>query len=300
MADKEQSVAADALDVAAMEAIASQTEEQVVEEVIEEQPEEPKEQVEQEVAEAEEEEPPAEEPEADEEGLPKAHGERSKLGRKLSAYHRRVDELENSQREQFARIENLLQRGLTSKPKETRKKKEPEPNQLENFLSSLDPDEPLTVKEAMKLFQGYQEEAERIADEKYHHNKEAEETRTREYRDNYDKAIFDLASSLGTPEDREKVFEELTTMSYNPTSDPLRDAELNWRKAETAYLRKQVAVANRTVPTKGEKPPATVTKPQAKVPKQEKKVELDPWAEKYLKFAESANGSEYVDKLLKE
>lgn len=287
MADKEQATAADdALSQAAAEAIESQKDVEDKQEQQEEQPE----QVEQEAAEAEE--TTAEEQQAQPEQLPQDHTERSNLGRKLSAYHRRMDEFESRQREQqegFARLADLLENKLLVREENSQNEVPPQ------YLAGLDPEEPITAKEAIRLAQSI---AAKMADERYQQNKQTEQKQTREYRDAYDRTVLNLASSL-TPDEQEGIFTEMTQMQYDPTDDPYRDGELNFRKAEIAYLRRKAAQATRTVPTKGEKPPGTVTA-QKTVPKKEKEIKLDAWAEKYLQFAERESGADHAKKLLKE
>lgn len=200
----------------------------------------------------------------DAEGLPLGHTQRSDLGRKVSALHRRQDEVDD-------RIDRLLS------VMETREL--PEDPGLQS-----EPGDIVTHADINKILD------------------DREKTKTQNAQ-NYDKqyvaSISALSSELSEQEYNE-IFAEMQNITYNPSNDPAKDAELNFIKAERAFLRKKVA-GKKTNPLKGEKPRSalggitnqTVVVKDATLPK------LDAAGESYLSFVAREDGTESATKLHK-
>ena len=257
MDDTNKTTAADALDQAAAEAVESQKTDES-EEVTEQTTEEPAFTP---VAEAEEQ--TAEE--LDDEGLPKEHKERSDLGRKVSAVHRRMDEMDNK----FDRMLQYLE--STVKPKDS--------------LEDLDENEPITRKDLER----WQNEI-----------KVKEEQQEIKYRDEYVKTIAGLGTDLGQAE-YDAVIAEMQSLTYNPTKDPARDAEINFYRAERAYLRKKVAQPQRKNPLKGattDVKPGVATSQKTVVP-EKAMPKLDADAQAYLDYVRRTDGDEKAQKIAK-
>ena len=256
MAENEQTEAADELTQAATEAVESQ-ESEVSEETNEEVAQE-------QVAETPEEETVEE---LDKEGLPSDHKERSDLGRKLSATHRRIDEIDGK----FGRIEGMLE--TLVKP------------QTEDPIADLAPDEPITRAEAEQI---------------YAKREEAREIKKKTYDSDYSKTLAGLGPDLGEDE-WNGVLEELKTMTYDPTSDPIRDARENFFKAENIYLRKKVAQPiEKKVPLKNDAAPGGGITNQKAVVKETAAPKLDAAGQSYLDYVTREDGAEHASKLVKD
>jgi regulator of replication initiation timing len=282
MDENQETSAAEELTQAAEEAVADQQTTQETEETTEET---------EEVAETTEE---VVEEQAEE--LPTDHKERSNLGRKLTALHRRVDETDNQFGDIKKQLESLIKQNV----------KDP--------LESLEPDEPVTRKEMESIL----EARERLR-----------ESRDKSYNENYVRTISGLGSDLGQEEydavlaemrdvtydptdnperdaemnflKAEKIY--LRKVTYDPTDNPERDAEMNFLKAEKIYLRKKMAKpADKVNPLKGEKPKDKlgVATTQTSVTKETKQPKLDDYAQSYLDSVRRRSGDEYADKLLKD
>lgn len=262
MADDTNKTAAtdDALDKAAADAVASQ--EEVVEEVVEETKVEA-----------------APEPEAEQldEGLPTDHKARTRLGKTVAAMHRRQDTSD----ERIERMIDMMERQMeSSKPKP------------EDPLENMDANEPLTAGELREILTK-REEARETRDSE----KRSAETRVQTaYDSEYLTSFQGLATDL--PEDEYNgILEEMKTLSYNPTANGGMDAELNFYKAERAYLRKKVAQPlKKEVPLRGDKVPGVVTnnKVTEKVGSLPK---LDAAGESYLAFVRAEDGAEAAEKV---
>lgn len=201
------------------------------------------------------------------EELPQDHKDRSDLGRKLSAYHRRVDEIDNK----FERIMGYL---------ETQKKEEAPEQELE-------PDEPVTRGEMERILAA---------------REERRKSREQSYNDNYVRTISGLGSDLGQDE-YDAVLAEMKDITYDPSENAERDAEMNFLKAERIYLRKKMAKpAEKVNPLKGEKPKEKlgVATTQTSVTKETKQPKLDSYAQSYLDSVRRRDGDEYASKLLKD
>ena len=250
MEDNQQATAADdALDNAAAEVVETEEVTQETEEVVE-TPE-----VEQ-VAETETVE------ELDKNGLPTEHKQRSELGRKLSAVHRRIDETDNK----FDRIMNYLETAAKPTPDE------------------LSPDEPVTASDLDQVLEA---------------RDAAREDKKKTYNDSYAKAIARMGPELGQDE-YDEIIAELTTFTYDPSSDPARDAELNFHKAERMYLRKKIAKPiEKENPLTGKTPSNKpgVANGQKTVVKEAAKPKLDKAGESYLEFVRSEDGDDAANKL---
>ncbi|MCK4328787.1 hypothetical protein KAX02_02985 [candidate division WOR-3 bacterium] len=202
--------------------------------------------------------------ELDAEGLPQDHKSRSDLGRKISAFHRRQDEFDD-------RIDRLLSvmetQGLPEDP----------------GLQS-EPGDIVTHADINKILD------------------DREKTKTQNAQ-NYDKqyvaSISALSSELSEQEYNE-IFAEMQNITYNPSNDPARDAELNFIKAERAFLRKKVA-GKKTNPLKGEKPRSALggITNQTTVVKDATLPKLDAAGESYLNFVAREDGAESATKLHK-
>jgi len=255
MDENQETSAADALTQAAEEAVASQeTNTQETEETAEETTEQ--------VAETTEE--VVEEPAKEE--LPEDHKDRSDLGRKLSAYHRRVDEIDNK----FDHIQRSLD---ALQPKEA--------------IEEVSPDEPITRAEAEAIYEA--------RDKKKVKSDQS-------YNDNYVRTISGLGADLSQTE-YDAVLAEMKDITYDPSNNPAMDAEMNFLKAERVYLRKQAAQpADKVNPIKGEKPKDSlgVTTAQTSVTKETKMPKLDAPAQSYVDHVRRRDGDEAADKLLKD
>jgi hypothetical protein len=253
MADETTETVAADLDAAASEAVASQ----------EEKPETTEEVVEEQVAETTEEVVEA----LDEDRLPTDHKERSDLGRKVSAYHRRVDGLENK----IDRIVSLLE----TKPEE----EAPE--------GDLSPDEPMTRRDTENLLVARDNQ---------------KESKAKSYSDNYTKAVSTLGPNLSQDE-YDGVLAEMQTMRYDPSDNAQIDAEINFQKAENIYLRKKMAQPiGKDNPIKGEavKGKLGVTTTQKTVVKETVMPKLDAHAQSYVDSVRRDRGDEAADKLMKD
>ena len=180
---------------------------------------------------------------------------------------------------------------VEEKPKE-------EPIEVEKFMGRLDPEEPLTAGEAIKLFQ---ELASEVSQKTYSQNEDAKARQSQQYRDTYDRTLTDHLSLVSNDE-QQGILEELGKMTYDATDDAARDSKENFLAAQNAFLRKVAVKAStpkKEIKVKGEKPPQTVT--TQKVPKKpEKTIELDDAAKAYLDFAAAESGEGHREKLLKE
>lgn len=265
------------LNAAAASAVAEQTE----------TPESPP--VEEEVEQPEVEEPPKEEveqpkeppkEELDDDGLPKDHAARSDLGRKLSALHRRQDSIESETKATLDRISQLLEKVATSKT---------ETPALD--VPQLDPDEPVTYKEVLKIVES-REQAKVQAKTQY----------DRSYSTTLERSFSEYVDEKGelNAAEIDGVLEEMKSIKYTPSSDPEKDALSNLRKAERAYLKKQTAQPKQKVnPLKGEAPrsPLGTTNGGKSPQKTVTPMKLDKDAEAYLKYVSAADGAERADKL---
>jgi hypothetical protein len=104
-------------------------------------------------------------------------------------------------------------------------------------------------------------------------------------------------------EEYDAVLAEMRDVTYDPTDNPERDAEMNFLKAEKIYLRKKMAKpADKVNPLKGEKPKDKlgVATTQTSVTKETKQPKLDEYAQSYLDSVRRRSGDEYADKLLKD
>jgi hypothetical protein len=97
------------------------------------------------------------------------------------------------------------------------------------------------------------------------------------------------------------VIAEMQSMTYDPSNDPKRDAEINFYKAERAYLRKKIAPPRKN-PLEGKKPEEKigVATAQKTVVKEPATPKLDAAAQSYLDFVRSEDGEERASKLVKE
>ena len=211
------------------------------------------------------EEPKEEEPEFDEDGLPLNHAARSELGRKVAAYHRRMDMLEEKlgKLDEFdSKINTLLQ--YFNKPEE-----------------EIDPDMPMTFRDFMKIQEKTSREQAQLAEA---YNKSYISTITalsKDMDDDYYKAVID----------------EMKNISYTPSNDPKKDAELNFAKAENRLLKKKVVTKKN--PLQGKSPSGTLTKQPT--PKNEKPLpKLDAAAQDYLAYIRYRDGDEAAEKAKKE
>jgi hypothetical protein len=258
--DNNTGVTDDMLNRAAMDAVAGQqeTEPEAQEEEIVEQEQD----VSRETSEEQE--------ELDDEGLPVDHVKRSDLGRKVSAMHRRQDDVDS-------RLDKIL-KALEAQTNLATTKDSPDP------LDALDPDEPMTKAEIDRYL-------------------EARERKAQEQTSYYDKTYlntFNQLSATLSEAEAEAIVEEMKVMSYNPTKDPEKDAEVNFLKAERAYLRKQLAKPKGKVsPITGDKvksPIGTVTS-QKTVAKDVNLPKLDAAGASYLAFVEREDGIDRANEL---
>ena len=199
-------------------------------------------------------------------GLPTDNKARSDLGRKFSALHRRQDEFDS-------KLDKLLD-VLTAQ-----KQQDP--------LDDYSPDETMTKAEAREYFRQLQaEESQKASQQK------------QKYQNSYDDALVNLSAEYSDAE-ANAIFNELQTMRYDPTNDAARDAEVNFLKAERAYLRKKAASPKeKNVPLKKETPTGVITT-QKVHEKQAPDVKLSAAGKSYLDFVSSIDGSERAAHLKK-
>jgi len=208
--------------------------------------------------------------ELDDEGLPVDHGKRSDLGRKISAIHRRQDDSD-------ARLDRIL-KALEAQTALTTRKVEPDP------IDDLDPNEPMTKGEMERWF-------------------EARERKIREQSSSYDSEYlntFNQLSTTLTKEESDAVVEEMKVLTYDPSTNPAKDAEINFYRAERAYLRKQLAKPKGKVsPITGDKTHAALgtVMSQKVVTKDVTLPKLDANAASYLAFVEREDGSDKAQSL---
>ena len=205
--------------------------------------------------------------ELDADGLPIDHTDRSNLGRKITAFHRRQDEFEE-------RINRLL--GVMEGQQQ--------PTQVQEFPKT-DPDEPVTFAEMGQFL----DQRERTATQK-----------AETYNINYMGTLGKLSSNL--PEQEWTVIlEEMKNVPYDPSDDPVRDAEINFGKAERAHLRKALAVAKGTKknPLEGKEPRSALggITNQTVVTKDPALPKLDASGQSYLAFVAREDGQEKATKL---
>lgn len=214
--------------------------------------------------------------ELDEEGLPKEHQARSDLGRKLAAMHRRQDETA----ETLSRISQLLEKVATARS-ETPALDAPQ----------LDPDEPVTYKELLKIVESREQQK---VQQKTNYDRSYSAVLERSFAEYVDeKGEMNAAEIDG-------VLDEMRLLKYVPSNDPEKDALSNLRKAERAFLKKQTAQPRQRVnPLKGETPRSPLGTAGAGKPpvKATAVIKLDKDAESYLKFVSASDGSEKAEKL---
>lgn len=207
-----------------------------------------------------------EQSELDAEGLPADHTERSNLGRKITSFHRRQDEFES-------RIDRLL--GVIEGQQQ--------PAQTQELV--LEPNEPVTYAEM-----------ERLLDQR----EKASSAQAEKYNTEYLKALGQTSTNLSDQE-RDAIFEEMKSITYDPSNNPARDAELNFFKAERAYLRKQLArPKNEKVnPLKGNEPRSALggTTNQTTVTKEAVLPKLDASGQSYLAYVAREDGEERATNL---
>jgi hypothetical protein len=256
MDENQETSAADALTKAAEEAVADQEITQETEETEEETQEEVAD--EQQTSE-----------ELDDEGLPKDHGKRSDLGRKVTATHRRIDELTT----RMNQIAEYLEQTKAS--------------QEQDYLEDSEPDEPITRRDLEKFYES---------------QRKREMSAEKSYQENYVRTISGLGSDLSQDE-YDGVLAEMKELTYDPSNDPGRDAEMNFLRAERVYLRKKMAQpAKPQNPLKGKKPASElgVATSQTGVKKEAKQPSLDADAQSYLDFVRRTDGDDRARVLLKE
>lgn len=201
--------------------------------------------------------------EADE-GLPKEHKERSDLGRKVSAMHRRMDEYDNK----FDRLISLFESNASKR----------------DDSHDPDPDEPLTYRDWERLSAKRDEEKQR---------------EQKKYDDKYKRTVQSLGTDL-TDSEWNEVVDELSNIPLNSTGNPEFDAERNFLKAERAILRKKLAKpVERKNPLKGEQKPPGVADSQKPVVKEAVEPKLSGAAQSYLKMVEREDGEERAANLRK-
>lgn len=241
--------------------------EEAKEEAAEETVEEPQEEQEEEEPSAEEQEESAEEPQYDEDGLPLNHAARSELGRKVAAYHRRLDMLEEKlgKLDEFdSKINTLIQ--YLNKPEEE---------------EEIDPDMPMTLRDFVRIQQRTQQQQAQLAEA-------------------YNNAYVSKITAMARDVDEEylqAVMEEMKNITYTPTADPERDAELNFLRAERQLLKKEMGAKKN--PLRGESPGGTLKKqPTTKTGKPLPK--LNAAAEDYLAYIRYTDGEEAALKARKD
>lgn len=214
--------------------------------------------------------------ELDDDGLPKDHQARSDLGRKLAAMHRRQDETA----ETLSRISQLLEKVATSK------------TEAPAFdAPQLDPDEPVTYKELLKIVESREQQ-----------KVKAKTDYDRSYSAVLERSFSEYVNEKGEMNAAEidGVLDEMRLIKYVPSNDPEKDALSNLRKAERAYLKKQTAQPKSKVnPLKGETPrsPLGTTAGGKSPSKAAAVIKLDKDAEAYIKFVSASDGPEKAEKL---
>jgi len=242
-----------ALDQAAAEAVAEETQTEEIQE-------------EQQAEETQTDETPAEEETAEvtEEGLPADHKERSDLGRKVSAMHRRMDEMTQT----LSSLQSFL-----------------EANSQRRDENPIDPDEPLTMKD----LQRYETEREK-----------AKKREQKQYDDKYRNTVQGLGTDL-TDEEWTAVVEEMKNIPLNSSNNPEIDAERNFYKAQGIYFRKSSTKSEKKVnPLKGERANTGVATTQKTVVKETKMPKLDADAQAYYDYVARTEGDEAARKLVKD
>ena len=111
-----------------------------------------------------------------------------------------------------------------------------------------------------------------------------------QYQNTYDDTLVNLSAGYSDDE-ANAIFNELQTMRYDPTNDGTRDAELNFLKAERAYLRKQAAKPKKDVPLKKD-PVSGVITSQKTPEKKVADVKLSAAGKSYLDFVTREDGQE--------
>jgi len=209
--------------------------------------------------------------ELDDDGLPKDNAKRSDLGRKITAFHRRQDEFEE-------RINKLLE---LAESQSTRFTNAPPKEEEVNF----DPNEPITFAEMNKILD-YREKASKQQNEYYNNQ--------------YLRTLGSLSSDLSEQE-QGQILEEMKNITYKPSNDPARDAELNFYKAEKAFLRKQLATAKtgKKIPLRGDEPLDGIPN-QKNVARDVPLPKLSPSAQSYLAYIARTDGQEKAVALHKE
>ena len=201
------------------------------------------------------------------EGLPTDHGERSDLGRKIWAFHRRQDETDN----RIDRMLNLFE--AQAKPKETE--------------MELDPNETVTFAEMQQF----------MAKEK-----EKESQQKTDYDQKYVASISEQASGLEEVE-YNAILDEMQNVTYTPSKNPARDAERNFDKAEKIYLRKRLAgkKGEKINPVMGKEPRSALggIVNQKVVTKDTTLPKLDAHGQSYLAFVAREDGNEKATDLHK-
>ena len=205
--------------------------------------------------------------ELDADGSPVDHTDRSNLGRKITAFHRRQDEFEE-------RINRLL--GVMEGQQQ--------PAQIQE-LPKVDPDEPVTFAEMGQFL----DQREKTATQK-----------AEIYNANYMKTLGQLSSEISEQE-WTAISGEMKNINYNPSNNPIRDAEINFGKAERAHLRKALAATKSTKenPLKGEKPRSALggITNQTVVTKDPALPKLDAAGQSYLAYVGREDGQERATKL---
>ena len=124
---------------------------------------------------------------------------------------------------------------------------------------------------------------------------------TENYNTTYFKSLNQFVGDLGEGE-KDAVIEELKVLPYDPSANPTMDAEINFFKAERAYLRKQLAKPKSKVsPITGKHEHSamgTITN-QKVVTKETVLPKLDAAGMSYLAFVESEDGSDKAQELHK-
>ena len=160
-----------------------------------------------------------------------------------------------------------------------------------------------TYKLAAKLSELTNETMTKAEAREYFKQLQAEESKKanqqqQQYQNSYDDALVNLSAEYSDAE-ANAIFNELQTMRYNPTNDAARDAEVNFLKAERAYLRKKAAAPKeKNVPLR--KDPVTGVVTNQKTPqKQEENVKLSAAGQSYLDFVSKQDGTEKAQSLKK-
>ncbi len=222
-------------------------------------------------------EPVETEAEADSEGLPIDQGERSNLGRKIAAMHRRQDQFD----QKFDQVIDLLKS---------------QANQNQNVIEEEDGESLITLKQAREMARG-------VASEVYAENEASGIKSKQEYDDAYLGKFAELTSDMSKQEYGE-LTQVMQKMTYSPSGNGAVDAELNFYKAR-AELAVQGKLPNKQQnkvnPLKGEEPVSelgTVTN-QKQVGKQDSMPELDRFAKSYLGYVTKEDGDEKATALRK-